>query len=324
MTRSSALETTAETYRAELIVYCYRFFGCHAEAEDAVQETLIRVWRSGEGFEGRSSLRRWLYAIATNVCLDMSRSRQRRSLPVDLSDPGTVPTNPDSLPTAAEVTWVGPIATTNLADDPADAAVRRETVRLAFIAALQYLPPRQRVVLILRDVLAWRASECAELLEVSVASVNSALARARATLRTRVPTEPESGTPFDEALLCRYVSAFEAFDVDALVGLLAEDAAFTMPPFTLWLRGRRSIEQWWSGPGQVCRNSRTIRTSVNGQPAVAVYHSTSGELWAPFAVHVLDVRDGRITGLTHFMGSGVFAELGLPESLPESFPAPDR
>ncbi|WP_420099632.1 sigma factor-like helix-turn-helix DNA-binding protein [Corynebacterium sp.] len=180
------------------------------------------------------------------------------------------------------MTWVGPIATTNLADDPADAAVRRETVRLAFIAALQYLPPRQRVVLILRDVLAWRASECAELLEVSVASVNSALARARPTLRARVPAEPECGTPFDEDLLRRYVGACEAFDVGALVGLLAEDASFTMP------------------------------CSPCGCGGAGV--SSSGGA----------VRVGRIAGLTHFMGSGVFAELGLPENLPENFPGPDR
>lgn len=317
MTRPSSLEEQAATYRGELIAYCYRYFGCHGEAEDAVQETMVRAWRNADGFEGRSSLRRWLYAIATNVCLDMSRSRQRRSLPTDFSGPGVVPMNPGGLATAADVTWVGPISTASLEDDPADITVRRETVQLAFIAALQYLPPRQRVVLILRDVLAWRAVECAELLAVSVSSVNSSLARARATLRGReVPTSTE----FDEELLARYVAAFEAFDVDALVVLLEEDAIFTMPPFTLWLRGRRSIGQWWNGPGQVCRNSRTIPTSVNDQPAVGVYHPSGVEGWAPFAVHVLDVQGGRIAGLTHFMGPGVFADLGLPPS----FPAPDR
>lgn len=308
-------EKQVESYRGELIAYCYRFFGCHAEAEDAVQDALVKAWQARDGFEGRASLRRWLYAIATNVCLDMSRARQRRSLPVDLSGPGAVPADPDMLTTAGAPVWIGPIPSARLVDDPADVPVRRETVQLAFITARQYLPPRQRAILILRDVLAWRAAECAELLDVSVPAVNSALARARTTLRGRLP---DSTAEFDVDLLDRYVAAFEAFDVDSLVALPAEDATFSMPPFTLWLCGRSDIEEWWNGPGQVCRNSRTIMTSANGTPAVAVHHAVGAGVWKPFALHVLAMKGGRITGLIHFMGPEVFVEFGLPETVSDT------
>jgi RNA polymerase sigma-70 factor (ECF subfamily) len=309
--------TAVESYRGELTVYCYRFFAAFADAEDAVQETFVRAWNNRNRFEGRSSLRRWLYAIATNVCLDMAKARQRRSLPMDLHSPGRVPSSTDTepLPTAAEANWVGPIATHRLSDDPADAAVKNDTVRLAFLAALQTLPPRQRAVLILRDVLAWRASECAEILDCSVASVNSALARARDSLRTQQDARRSrygetvgvaGDNDVDEQLLNDYVDAFGDYDVDRLVSLLTEDARFSMPPYTLWLQGREDIEQWWRGPGEVCRNSEIVVTSANGQPAVAVYHQ--GE---PFALHVLSARNGRISALTHFMGPRVFAEFGL-------------
>lgn len=316
-----------ESYRNELTAYCYRFFASWAEAEDAVQETMIRAWRKGEGFEGRSSLRRWLYAVATNVCLDMGRSQQRRSLPVDMSAPGPVPAGGAGLSTSPEVPWVGPVADRLLVDDPAVIAGRRDSVRLAFIAALQYLPPRQRAVLILRDVLAWRAAECSTILGTSVAAVNSALARARATMKDRAGDAGDAGTgpvEFDRGLLERYVSAFEAYDVDGLVGLLAEDAAFSMPPYRLWFRGRRDIRTWWQGPGVVCRNSRTLTTAFNGQPAVAAYHPTGGPRLPAFALHVLDMRDGRITGITHFMGPEVFAQFGLPPDLPADFSDADR
>jgi RNA polymerase sigma-70 factor (ECF subfamily) len=301
-----------EAYRGELVAYCYRFFGCHGEAEDAVQDTLVKAWQARATFRQRASLRRWLYAIATNVCIDMSRARQRRGLPADLSGPGSVPEDPGTLATAGDPVWISPLPSACLADDPAEVTVRRETVQLAFIVALQYLPPRQRAVLILRDVLAWRAAECADLLDMSVTAVNSALARARTTLRDRLPAP---AVEFDETVLDRYVTAFEAFDVDALVALLAEDATFSMPPFTLWLRGRSAIRQWWNGPGQVCRHSRTVPTSANGTPAVAVYHADGPGRWRPFALHVVETGDGRITGVTHFMGPEVFADFGLPGSL---------
>ncbi|HLR57003.1 MAG TPA: sigma-70 family RNA polymerase sigma factor [Beutenbergiaceae bacterium] len=301
-----------EQYRGELIGYCYRFFGCYSEAEDAVQETFARAWQHEGEFENRSSLRRWLYAIATNACLDMKKARQRRSLPMDLTSPGEVPADPGSLRVLPEANLIGPISDGRLSDDPAELAAVRDSVRLAFIAALQALPPRQRVVLILRDVLAWSARECADLLETTTASVNSALLRARGTMRTY---EPHQGDTYDEQLLMNYTAAFEAYDVDRLVALLAKDAQFSMPPFELWFQGREEIEKWWRGPGEVCRGARTIPARANGQPAAAVYHPDGQGQWAPFAIHVLDVAGSRIAGITHFMGAVVFGEFGLPDHL---------
>src|SRR5690625_1810471 len=209
------------SYRTELIGYCYRFFGNYADAEDAVQETWTRAWQHGEEFENRSSLRRWLYAIATNVCLDMKKAPQRRYLPMDLSSAGRVPDGIGALETLPEATWIGPISDDMLSDDPGEQAALRDSVRLAFITALQVLPPRQRAVLILRDVIAWSARECAELLETTVAAVNSALTRARYTLSQ---VDQGESQPYDETLLMNYVAAFEAYDVDRLVTLLADDA----------------------------------------------------------------------------------------------------
>jgi len=321
MAETATLEARAAAYRAELIGYCYRYFGSYAEAEDAVQETMLRAWQHAEGFAERSSLRTWLYRIATNICLDMRRAPQRRSLPMDLSAPGPVPADASTLTVRPEATWVGPIADAYLprVDDPAEAAVLRESIRLAFVTALQVLPPRQRVVLLLRDVLAWSAQECADLLGVTVTSVNSALARARTTLASH-----EAGTarsPSDDAaharLLLDYVSAFEAYDVDRLVQLLAEDATFSMPPYELWLSGTAQIERWWRGPGQVCRNSRTLPTLANGGVAVGVYHDVGDGRWEPFALHVLETTEGRISAITHFMGPGVLTEFGLPAEIRE-------
>ena len=310
----------AETYRGELTGYCYRYFGSYAEAEDAVQETMVRAWQNADRFEERSSLRTWLYRIATNVCLDMKRAPQRRALPMDLAGPGTVPADPSRLSTRPEPTWIGPVADAHLdvPTDPADVADLRESVRLALLTALQLLPPRQRVVLILRDVLAWSAQECADLLEVSVASVNSGLARARKTVAEHDP-DAARATPVedDEKLLTNYVAAFEAYDVSRLVQLLADDARFSMPPFELWLSGASEIERWWNGPGRICVNSRTILTRANGRAAVAVYHDVGDGRWEPFALHLLDTRAGRITAITHFMGPQVFAEFGLPDEVRE-------
>ncbi|MFS4488138.1 sigma-70 family RNA polymerase sigma factor [Dietzia kunjamensis] len=306
----------AEDYRREILGYCYRYFGCFAEAEDATQETMLRAWkaRDGAGFQGRSSLRTWLYSIATNVCLDMTRAPQRRALPTDLTEPGAVPDDPTMLATLPEVTWIGPASDAHLGIDPSATAVVRESVRLAFVAALQHLPPRQRVVLLLRDVLDHSAAECAGLLGMTLPSVNSALARARKTLSRHEIAPP--GHDVDAGLLEQYVAAFEAYDVDRLVALLTDDAEFTMPPFELWLRGSDEIERWWRGPGEVCRNARTIVTSANGRPAVAVYHQAGGQRWEPFAIHVLDSDAGRISAITHFIGAHHFAEFGLPAQLP--------
>lgn len=240
---------------------------------------------------------------------------------MDLLAPGDVPADPSTLTTLPEMTWIGPISDARLGApvDPADAALARESIRLAFITALQLLPPRQRVILILRDVLAWSAQECADLLELSVAAVNSALARAR---RTVAESDPDASlvTPVedDEKLLMNYVAAFEAYDVQRLVRLLADDARFSMPPYQLWLQGAAVIERWWDGPGRVCENSRVLVVAANGRPAAAVYHDVGGGRWEPWAIHHLDTRDGAIAAITHFMGPAVFAEFGLPDAITEA------
>ncbi len=301
-----------EQHRRELTAYCYRMLGSPFEAEDAVQETLLRAWKSIDRFEGRSELRSWLYRIATNVCLDLLNGRERRARPMDLG-PAQEPVAAN-LNTLPEVTWIEP-----LPDDPADVAESRETIRLAFVAALQHLPPRQRAVLILCEVLRWKAAEVAELLETSVASVNSALQRARATLEASEinPSEPALDEP-DRELLARYVEAFERYDMEALTSLIHEDATQSMPPFDLWLRGRDDIFTWWVGPGVGCRGSRVIPTvSANGSPAFGQYKpSETGEGYEPWALQVLEISDGRIVELTFFLGTEtIFPLFGLPAHL---------
>jgi RNA polymerase sigma-70 factor (ECF subfamily) len=286
--------------------------GSPFEAEDAVQETLLRAWKSIDRFEGRSELRSWLYRIATNVCLDLLNGRERRARPMDLG-PAQEPVAAN-LNTLPEVTWIEP-----LPDDPADVAESRETIRLAFVAALQHLPPRQRAVLILCEVLRWKAAEVAELLETSVASVNSALQRARATLEASDidPSEPALDEP-DRELLARYVEAFERYDMEALTSLIHEDATQSMPPFDMWLSGREDIFAWWVGPGAGCRGSRVIPTvAANGSPAFGQYKpSETGEGYEPWALQVLEISDGRIVELTFFLGTEtIFPLFGLPVHL---------
>src|SRR6266540_5471804 len=252
-----------DQHRGVLTAYCYRMLGSPFEAEDAVQETFLRALRGIERFEGRAALRSWLHRIATNVCLDMLKGRERRARPMDL-EPARAPVE-SNLHTRPEVTWIQPIPDALVAAeaDPADLAASRETVRLAFVAALQHLPARQRAVLILCEVLRWKASEVAELLDTSVASVNSALQRARATLEASDLSAADAAPPLDEAnreLLARYVEAFERYDIDALTSLIQEDATQSMPPFDMWLRGRDDIFTWWFGPGIGCRGSRVIPT----------------------------------------------------------------
>jgi RNA polymerase sigma-70 factor (ECF subfamily) len=306
-----------EQHRRELAAYCYRLLGSPFEAEDAVQDTLLRAWRSIDRFEGRAALRSWLYRIATNVCLDMLKGRERRARPMDLGPAGEpVVTNLNTLP---EVTWIEPVPTDG---DPADMAVSRETIRLAFVAALQHLPPRQRAVLILCEVLRWKATEVAELLDTSVASVNSALQRARATLDASNLSASDSAPALDEpdcALLDRYVQAFEQYDMDALTSLIHEDATQSMPPFDLWLSGRDDILTWWFGPGIACRGSRVIPTvAANGSPAFGQYKpSETGEGHDPWALQVLEIEDGRIVEFTFFLGTAtLFPLFGLPARLP--------
>jgi RNA polymerase sigma-70 factor (ECF subfamily) len=318
---SEELERALEQYRRELTAYCYRMLASPFEAEDAVQETLLRAWRSYDRFEGRAALRSWLYRIATNVCLDMLSGRERRARPMDLG-PATEPVveNLNALP---EVTWIEPVpdALVVPADgDPAEVAVARETIRLAFVAALQHLPARQRAVLILCEVLRWRAAEVAELLETSVASVNSALQRARATLEATNLSATDSAPELAEAdreLLARYVQAFEAYDIDALTSLIQEDASQSMPPYDMWLRGRDDIFTWWFGPGIGCRGSRVIPTqTANGSPAFAQYKPSPDGGYDPWALQVLQISDGRIVEFTFFLDTNtLFPLFGLPPRL---------
>ncbi|AKU17462.1 RNA polymerase subunit sigma-70 [Luteipulveratus mongoliensis] len=305
-----------DSHRQELIAYCYRFFGSYADAEDAVQETMLRAWRRADTFRSDSSTRTWIYSIATNVCLDMRKAPSRRALPMDLNGPGDVPSDNRPLRTRPDESWIGPLPGRFLPqpEDPADAAQQRDSLRLAFVAALQTLPVLQRIVLILRDALAWSAAECAELLKTTVPSVNSALTRARRTLGTKALPQ-RVGTGSDVRTADAYVTAFERYDVDALVELLSAEAEFSMPPFELWLRGRLAIREWWRGPGAVCRGSRVVPTSSNGCPAVAVYHPREDGTYGAFAVHVLDIDDGQITAITHFMGAGVFGDFELPAEI---------
>jgi len=310
-----------EQHRRELTAYCYRMLGSPFEAEDAVQDTLLRAWRALDRFEGRASLRSWLYRIATNVCLDMLGGRERRARPMDLG-PSRSPDGPigEILP---EVTWIEPIPDGHvLAEgDPAVVAESRETIRLAFVAALQHLPPRQRAVLILCEVLQWKASEVAELLDASVAAVNSALQRARASLQAADVADAGDGalSEHDRELLARYVDAFERYDMDALTALIHEDATQSMPPYELWLSGREDILRWWVGPGAGCRGSRMLPTvAANGAPAFGQYKpSESGSGYDPWALQVLEVAGGRIAEFTFFLATDtIFPLFGLPPRLP--------
>ncbi|MEU6980030.1 MULTISPECIES: sigma-70 family RNA polymerase sigma factor [unclassified Streptomyces] len=294
-----------EKYRTELTGYCYRMLGSAFEAEDAVQDTMVRAWRALDSFEGRSSLRSWLYRIATNVCLDSLNAGNRRARPMDLTDP--TPVAQARLNERPEITWLEPVPDGRVLPsvaDPAETAVSRETVRLAFVAALQHLPPKQRAVLILREVLAWKASEVSELLDTSVASVNSALQRARATLAEQAPAASDAADPLDEeqkALLDRYVAAFEGYDMQALTALLHEDATMSMPPYDLWLRGHEDIVGWMLGVGEVCRGSKLVPTVANGSPAFAHYHPDPEGGFAPWALIVLQLHDGKVGGMDFFL-----------------------
>jgi RNA polymerase sigma-70 factor, ECF subfamily len=313
-------EADIEVYRRELTRYCYRMLGSGFEAEDAVQETMVRAWRNAGGFEGRSSLRSWLYRIATNVCIDMHRQVQRRARPMDMG-PASPPDESLLGPTLPEATWVTPISDARVApegQDPAEVAQYRESIRLAFVTALQHLPPRQRAALILCEVLRWQATEVPELLDTSAAAVNSALQRARATLGG-LESDLPSGTldPPDAELLERYVRAFESYDIESLVELLREDAVQSMPPFALWLRGAVNIGRWMVEPGpSQCRGSRLVPTSANGSPAFAQYRPDPAGGYRPWAIQVLEIIEGRIAQMSFFLAlmepERLFAAFGLP------------
>jgi RNA polymerase sigma-70 factor (ECF subfamily) len=306
--------TDMEAFRRELTGYCYRMLGSGSEAEDAVQETFLRAWRARESFEHRATLRSWLYRIATNVCLDMPQRPQRRARPMDVVGAST--TDTAVLNELPEYRWVQPIADGRVIDavnDPAELAAQRETLRLAFVAALQTLPPRQRAVLILREVLHWHAAEVAELLETTTASVNSALQRARATIDAHemVGDEPQLDAD-DEQLLAQYVSAFERYDIEELVTLLRKDAVSSMPPYDLWIEGPAEIGRWMLGPGIACKGGRLVATHANGCPAFASYRVDPQGGWAAWSLQVLEVKDGRIIQIHNYLNTELLPAFGLP------------
>ena len=320
--QTSEVDLRLEEHRRELNAYCYRMLGSAFEAEDAVQDTMMRAWKSIDRFEGRAALRTWLYRIATNVCLDMIGSRERRARPMDLG-PAREPVL-DNLAMLPEVTWIEPIPDGSVmpaGGDPAEVAVARETIKLAFVAALQHLPAQQRAVLILCEVLRWKAAEVAELLDTSVAAVNSSLQRARATIDAREITQSDGPEPMDEAqraLLERYVDAFERYDMESLTALLHEDATQSMPPYDLWLRGRDDVLTWWFGPGIGCQGSRVIPTlAANGSPAFGQYKpAETGDGYEPWALQVVEIVGGRIVEITFFLDTArLFPLFGLPARL---------
>ncbi len=315
------LERQLESHRRELTGYCYRMLGSGFEAEDAVQETMIRAWRALDSFEGRSSFRSWLYRIATNVCLDMLRGQQRRARPIDLGP--SSPADPSFLgPSMPDYPWLLPVSDDRVIPDdgdPAAIAEQRETIRLAFVAAVQHLPARQRAVLVLREVLRWPAAEVAELLDTSVASVNSALQRARSRMAAHTAdAAPDPYTPVDEsqqALLAQYVEAFERYDMTQLVRLLREDVVQSMPPYAMWLQGADDITAWMLGPGADCRDSRLLPTRANGSPAFGQYRVDPEGGHEPWGLQVLEISGDRVSVITNFLDPTLFPAFGLPVHL---------
>ena len=309
-----------EPFRRELTGYCYRMLGSGFEAEDAVQETMLRAWRNAGRFEGRSSVRTWLYRIATNVCIDMRRHVQRRARPMEMG-PASPPEESRLGPMLPEATWVTPVPDARVAPesaDPAEIAQYRESIRLAFVTALQHLPARQRAALILCEVLRWQVAEVAELLSTSVPAVNSALQRARATLAD-LPSggRQQALGDADAELLERYVEAFESYDIDRLVTLLHEDAVQSMPPFAMWIQGAADIGRWMVEPGPSgCRGSLLVRTSANGCPAFGQYRPDPAGGHSPWAIQVLEISEGKIAQMSFFLAfldpERLFPEFGLP------------
>ncbi|MFC7547663.1 sigma-70 family RNA polymerase sigma factor [Plantactinospora sp. GCM10030261] len=317
----ASIEGQLETHRSELTGYCYRMLGSFFEAEDAVQDAFVRAWRGFDRLDERAALRPWLYRIATNVCLDMLGSAQRRVRPMDLGPAGSGHATAAGEPRPDEI-WVGPVPDGRVLPertDPAEVVAGRESVRLAFVAALQHLPPRQRAVLILREVLAWSAQEVADLLGTTVPSVNSALQRARATIAA-ADLRADVHKPLDDEqkeLLARYVRAFEAYDLGALTTLLHDDATLAMPPLPLWLRGPADIHAWMSGTGAGCRGSRLVPVVANGMPAFGQYRpSPTGSGHDAWALIVLELSAGRIAMVNNFLDTArLFPLFGLPARL---------
>ena len=311
--------TQLEAHRAPLTGHCYRMLGSAFDAEDAVQETMVRAWQGLDRFEGRSSLRTWLYRIATNVCLDALSDRSRRVRPMEEGPNGSVE---DHLETRERTHWLEPIPDARVLPsdaNPFELTALRQSIRLAFVSALQHLPPRQRAALLLSEVVGWSAAEVAECLDMSVAAVNSALQRARATIAARnghATAGRESLSPDEVRLLDRYVDAFQNYDVDALVSLLREDATLSMPPYTLWLRGPDTIREWLLGRGAGCRGSRLLPTQASGAPSFGQYRPAPGGGHAPWALIVLELEGDRIASWNSFLDTEkLFPLFGLPPRL---------
>jgi RNA polymerase sigma-70 factor, ECF subfamily len=309
-----------ETHRAALTGHCYRMLGSAVDADDAVQETMVRAWKNLSRFEGRSSLRTWLYRIATNVCLDVRADGARRMRPIEDGPVGSVDDPLDSRP---RTHWLEPIPDARAipADaDPVEKLALRQSLRLAFVAALQHLPPKQRAALLLTDVMGWSAAEAAESLDTTVASINSALQRARATLDARKQSpEPEAGAAREvqAGLVERYMAAFERYDMDALMSLLHEDATLSMPPYTLWLRGHDSIRRWLLGRGAECRGSRLLCTRANGGPAFGQYRLAADGRRRAWALISIEPVGERIASMVSFLDTAaLFPLFGLPLELP--------
>jgi RNA polymerase sigma-70 factor (ECF subfamily) len=308
-----------ETHRPALTGHCYRMLGSAFDAEDAVQETMVRAWQSLDRFEGRASLRTWLYRIATNVCLDALSDRSRRSRPME---EGPVGTPDDDLETRPRRHWLEPIPDALAIpadDDPFQQTAMRQSIRLAFVSALQHLPPKQRAALVLSEVLGWSAAEIADSLDTSVPAINSALQRARATLGTRahLNSAADGLSDAESELLDRYVDAFQNYDMDSLVTLLRDDAVLSMPPYTLWLQGIEAIRTWMVGRGHGCRGSKLVRTAASGLPAFGQYRpGESTGTWKPWALIVLELSEGRISRLNSFLDTEhLFPLFGLPPHL---------
>jgi RNA polymerase sigma-70 factor (ECF subfamily) len=321
---AAELEPRLAEHRRELTGYCYRMLGSAFDAEDAVQDTMVRAWRSLDRLEGSGALRSWLYRIATNVCLDALDGRKRRALPVDLSVEPSAPVEASLSRVLPDGAWVEPALDRQVlpvGGDPAELAVQRESVRLAFVAALQHLPARQRAVLILRDVLRWKADEVAVLLGTTTAAVNSALQRARATLAALQAADARPAPDLAEEhadLLARYLDAFERYDIDAFVALLAEDAVQDMPPFAMWLRSATDIGAWMLGPGIECRGSRLLPVSLNGNPGFAQWRAGGPDGgYRPWALQALEISGGRIVRITSFLDTRLFALFDLPDTPPD-------
>ncbi len=319
--RPAVDDVLTPAHRAELTGFCYRMLGSVFDAEDAVQETFTRAWRAYDRFEGRSEVRTWLYRIASNVCFDALRGRQRRALPMEMTGVSRAADGlvGAPLPESAFVEPAPGNSVSTYPSDPADAVAERESIRLAFVAALQHLPPQQRAVLILRDVLKWQASEVAELLDTTVAGVNSALQRAHATMAAKqsVATTPdELSDDAQRELLAKYVDAFERYDIESLTTLITEDATQSMPPWAMWLRGRDEILDWWQGPGAGCRGSRLVATEANGSVAFGQYKRDPDGGHAPWSLQVLRLDAEGIAEFTFYLDvARMFPLFGLPAHL---------